>query len=109
MTVQTEFADLLTDTITVEPKTSIDAYGRRAYSTAVTYSARLMDSRKPVRTAEGRDVVPDGKFVVLGNPAITVEDKITVAGDRVNVLRVDDNHDERGAHHTTVYYGAGGS
>ena len=104
--VHSEFADLLTDTVTITPKAGQDSYGRRTYGTAVSYSCRVQDAKKALRTPDGRDVVADGMVILLGNPPVTAEDRLVVNGAAVNILKVDNNHDERGPHHTLVYFGA---
>jgi hypothetical protein len=107
VTVFDEFSDLMTDTVTVEAKTGQDGYGKRTYAAPVSYSCRVQRKRKQIRAFDGRVLVADGKVIILGNPTVGPEDRLTIGVEVENILAVEDFHDERGPHHIDVYFGAG--
>lgn len=107
MSVVEEFADLLTQTCTVEPKATVDLYGKRSYGPAVTYPCRIEYKRRKISAYDGRDVTSDGKVIILQNPAIGPEDRLTINGTVVTLLSVEVFTDERGPHHLDLHFGSG--
>ena len=101
-----DFGDLLTDKVTIVTSAASDAYGRRTGAVATTYPARVQRGRKQQRTVTGRDVIVDGHVYIAGNPAVRPDDKMTLTpGEVVNVVEVEDFHDEVGPHHVKIAFG----
>lgn len=100
------WADMMPHTISVEPFSSIDAYGAATYGAAVQYSARIQPTNRSVTTLAGEERVTVATIYVAGT-GIGPQDRITlpspsspVAPDIFDVTYV---ADESGHHHTVIY------
>lgn len=109
MTIETEFLDLMPDTVTFYAQASLDQYGKRTFSgTGVEYRCRVQDTNELLRNAEGREVVVTGKVYLYGAPNLTTDHKIVLPDGTSPVIHaVTVNNDESGSHHTVVLYGRG--
>jgi hypothetical protein len=99
--------EFLTDTILVSAQASVDAYGKRTLSTAVSYDCRLVYEDRLVRKSDGRDITETGRAIVNGNPAITNNSVIQLPDGTTPVITsIDQITDEFGvAHHVVVGFG----
>lgn len=110
MTIEAEFADLMTDAVSWERASGVrDGYGGTAYLAAVALQGRLVRSNKMVRTDTGEEAVSRSHLYVFGAPGIQPEDKLTLGdGTAPDILSVDRFPDENGAHHEIVYFAGSG-
>lgn len=109
MTIEVEFLELMTQTVTIAPFSSNNAYGEPSFGTAVSYSARVVNKPKMIRNAQGKEVVSMAQTWLYGSPTVTPDDRITLPdGTQPPILYVAQYPDENGAHHEVVYTGGGG-
>ena len=104
----TGFEDLCTDTVTIEPYQSQDAYGVVTYADAVTYRARVTGKQQRVATITGEERVSRVKVFILGSTGITTRDRITLPADwpgpsQPAILAIERMKDEVGNVYETVY------
>jgi len=102
-----DFEDLMNDTITLEPFSSRDSYGKPIYGTAVTVeNCRVTYKSFFMRRDDGSEIIAKG-IVWLGEyRRVSVEDKITLPdGSTFSILMSDSFSDDEGPHHTKVIFG----
>ena len=103
-------------TIVVEHCTGASAYGRRTYTSASTFQARIEMKRKTVKDAQARDVISSSTiftppYDVNGVPAnIGNSDRImlptafsSALQSQPPIISVEPHYDHQGAHHFEVY------
>ena len=104
-----DFADFMTDTITVEPLASRDAYGTPTYGAAVSYPCRIDGATKQTVNVNGTERSIAAMVYVMGIPGIGPMDRLTMPAGydpaQPPILRVSPLTDETGAHHTEVALG----
>jgi hypothetical protein len=103
-----ELAEMLTQTITVEPFASEDARGKPSYGAPTSYRCRRVDRTTVVRTTDGREIVSRGFLIVAPPATIGEKDRLTLDNGRVvPILAVGDPRDpETGeVDHFKVYFG----
>lgn len=107
MSLETEYLTLMPDTVTVYPLSSLDDYGKRAWSaTGTSYRCRIQDDSGLHRTPDGREVVITGKAYLYGSPALTTNHKIVLPdGTSPIIVYASVNNDESGSHHTLIRFG----
>ncbi len=108
-----QWQDLMRQTVSVAPFSSVDAYGKTTYGAAATYRARVTGKTRMVRDAQGREVVSSKTVYLLSNAAISPKDRITLStGDAGSteaavlspeILTVGRFPDGRSYHHTELY------
>lgn len=105
---------LLAQTVTLSTMTSMNAYGVATYGTAKTYKARVENTQKYIKGADGREVLSNatvyvGQTSTGGYPPRTLAPtgKIVLPdGTSPGILAVDESPDKDGTrHHTVVYCG----
>jgi hypothetical protein len=108
MGVPSDFAEMMLETVTVYPASTVDNYGKQAYSaTGVAYRCRIMSEQRILRDREGRDIIEAGRAVIYGVATATVNDKILLPNGAVPlIVSVDTPQDEDGNHHTVIGFGA---
>lgn len=107
MTIETMFLDMMPSSVTIYPKSSLDAYGKLTHSaTGVAVRCRIMATRQRYATERNRDVLENGSIIFYGTPTITTDSKILLPdGSTPVILSVKVHNDDTGAHHTTVTFG----
>lgn len=114
MTFETEFRDLMPDTITIEPVsgTTGAGYGIRTYGTAVTYQVRIRHKLQRMTNLEGEitwakhkvwiaPLTTDGSF-----PDLDQRSRVTFPdGSQPEMLAIEHIDDEVGLHHTVLWFG----
>lgn len=84
---------LLTDTVTVARRASIDKYGQPTFDTAgaKTYRAYVQASVRLIRTSDGQEKVSSATVYVDTTDLFTPEDRLTIASSGASpvMLRVD--------------------
>lgn len=110
MSIEAEFLTLMPSTVTLYSNSSIDKYGKRAWSASGTdYRCRIEDDNKLLRTESGREVVITGRVYVYGVPAsMTTDWKIVLPDGSSPVIHtVTVQNDQSGAHHAVIEFGRG--
>lgn len=106
MGVPVDFAEMMRDTITVTPASTLDSYGKQSYGTGVDYPCRIMAEQRILRDKEGREVIEQGRAVIYGVAVVDVRDRVTLpSGEYALITSVDQIADEVGDHHTVIGYG----
>ena len=110
MAIETDYLDMMPDTVTFYGQSALDKYGKRTWaSTGASFRARVQDQSRLYRDAQGREVVLTGKAYLYGATAagITTDSKIVLPdGSSPVIYLVTTNSDESGAHHVVVEYGS---
>jgi hypothetical protein len=89
--------EMLTDTITVAPVLSRDAYGVTTYGPAVSRPARIQRRMLTLFGATGRQIVPSTKIVLDGDVPISDMDQITLDdGTQPPIQGIETYTDEQG-------------
>jgi len=109
MSIERQFAELFSETVTLYPPVSVDVYGKRSFSASgVTASAHYVSETMMRRDPDGRDVVEVGRFYLYGQVSVDTDHRIVLDdGSEPPVLAVDFPHDQNGWHHTVVRVGRG--
>lgn len=74
-----QFASLMTQTVSIAPKTGYDAYGKPTYGSDVTYKAAVVGEMKLVRDTRGQQVPSKQQVYLMSNAAVRPEDRITLS------------------------------
>ena len=104
MALDTEFLDMLTETVAIKPWSSQDEYTEPTYGTSVDYKARVSGKRTLVRNADGQEVV-SSKSVYLGQYLdVTTKAQITLPDATTPpILSVKQSPDDAGGYATVLY------
>lgn len=113
MTAISGWFDLLTQSVSVAPYASRNAYGEDSYGAAVTYRARVVGKRSKVINAAGQEVVSD-QTVYLGTAnAVDPRSRVTLstadAGSTEEyaihppIISTGRYPDENGNHHSVLF------
>lgn len=109
MAIESDFDEMMNDTVTVYARTSASFYGKPTFSgSGTSLACRVEEGRNVTRGADGRDITEDGQIYVFGTSTVTVDhDVVLPDGSHVRVVAVETLSDQVGAHHTVIHYGRG--
>ena len=114
MSFDTEFLELMADTVRVSTMSSFDGYGDPTYSTGgTTYAARITEIPKLVRNFMGEEVVASHVVWVASTGLIPATSQVSwTASDGStqfpNLISIERPADEDGTHHHKLYFGPAG-
>lgn len=98
--------DMMPDTVTVEPFSSINEYGAVTYGTSVTYKARVQGRVRMITDFKGEQKLSQVTAYIAGYSG-SPQDRITLPSrfspTQPSILSVQPVLDERGVHHTVVF------
>ena len=101
-----EWADLMPDTVTLEPWTGQDGYGEPTYGDPVTYPARVVGKTRLVRTVSGEEKVSTVTVYLGAVPGASPQDRVTLPSRFVPqqpiILAIERIPDETGALYDAV-------
>jgi len=101
-----DWADLFTQTITLEEASSENEYGGRNYGSPASYSARVVAQNKYIRRPNGVEFLSTTKVWIQGTPTVSLDDRITLPDSTTpQILLVRQYPDELGDHHTELDLG----
>ncbi len=102
-----ELKAFMTSTITIEPWTGQDGYGKATYGTAVEISARISEKPSRVLDATGQTVVTGATaWTDAADTVVTSKDRITFPdGSQPPLLAVHRMPDDIGVVLTTLSFG----
>lgn len=104
MTIEADFLELMTQTVTREAFSSYDAYAQASYAAGTSVTCRVVHKPRMVRNAEGKEVLSNAQIWCYGAPGFSVKDRITLPdGTQPVILQVGKFPDENGNHHEVVY------
>lgn len=93
------FNDLLNQTITLYPKASIDAYGRRQVGTGVSHPARVQETTAAKLLPNGETINIDAVVYLKSSVSVEHGDKITYDGNDYKVFSRNTSVDGAGTTH----------
>lgn len=107
------WAHLMSSTVTVAARSSIDRYGKPQYGTAVSYIAHISRKRRVVRNAAGQELVSEQTVHLNSAVDVLPTAQVTLSTADVGsteewaihplIVSVTRAFDENGPHHTTLY------
>lgn len=106
MSIDTEFDEMMNDTITVQDVQSLDQYGRHTWATGVEYEGRVSYQTRLIRGMDGREKVSSGRVYIFGviDP-ISPDAKLTLPSGATPIISaVETLTDETGYHHTVIHF-----
>lgn len=108
MAIETAFADMMPSTVTVNAVSTTDSYGVRTFSaTGTSIQCRIQKSRKLIISADGKEIVEEGRIYAYGVATVTVDDKLTLPDATiVPILAVETRNDDNGTYVTVISFGA---
>lgn len=114
MSFDTEFLELMAQTVRVSTQVSFDGYGDPTYSTGYTeYPARITETPKVVRNFMGEEVIASNTVWVASTGLIPATVQVTWTRDDgstmvPNLISMERPSDEDGTHHHKLYFGLAG-
>lgn len=108
MVWSTELDDLMPHTITVAGLASFstDGYATEVFSTAVSYTSRVVGKQQLVKSFQGIEELSKTVVWVKSSSTFGPSDKITLPdGSTPELLAVEAYPDEDGTHHTKLMFG----
>ncbi len=101
-----EFADFMTDTVTIEPLIARDSYGAAFYGPGVSYPCRIDGATKQMVNVNGVERSVNAMIYLSGVYTILPADRLTMPGtfdpQQPPMLKVNVFSDEAGPHHTEI-------
>lgn len=102
-----EFADLMADSVSIEPFASEDRNTQAGYGAASTYQCRVVGSRKWIRNMQGQEVLSTVQVYLKSTDSIHPRSRITLPArfspQRPPIMLVKLESDEGGAAYTAIY------
>lgn len=80
--------DLLTDTVTLAPYVSQDAYGTPTYGATQTLAARVQYKVQRITNAQGQERVSQAKVFLDGTVTVALQDKLTLPDGRSPAIQL---------------------
>lgn len=108
MSFDPEFLTMMTQTIAVQPYTSVDIYGKKVYSgTASTYFAYISEEPTKVLNYLGAEVIASHIAYIASTSRLDVTSKYTFPdGSTPHPIRAAVMYDEDGIHHNFLAFGS---
>lgn len=102
--IDRELIKMMPQTVTVEPRTGVDAYSKPTYSAAASWPAYVDFKPKKIRKLDGEEVVSSAQIYVGGVSGATVNSRITLPDGRQPViLMVNKLSDAQGDYAEVIY------
>lgn len=110
MSFDPEYLDLMTQTITEYPYTSVNIYGKKVYSTSgSTYFAYIQEQPVKVLNYMGAEVIGSHTIYVASTSRLPITSKFVLPdGSTPHPIRSDVMYDEDGIHHVVLVFGSAG-
>ena len=104
-----EFADMLGETVTLEPWQSQDQWGEPTYAAGRAYPARVEMRSRMIAGRDGKEVAARGRVFVGMDAVPSVKDRLTLPAayspQQPPLLDVAPVRDEAGLHHVVLWFG----
>ena len=107
MSIESNFRELFSESVTLYPPSSVDMYGKRSFSASGTTASAHYVSETVLRSdPDGRDIVEVGRSYLYGQVSVDTDYRLVLEdGSEPPILAVDFPHDQNGWHHTVVRVG----
>lgn len=106
MSIESNFRELFSETVTLYSASVRDMYGKWSHGASVSACAHLVSETERVVTLDGREVIQTGKVYLYGVFDVDTRSRIVYSdGSEPVILGVDVPHDQNGAHHTMIRVG----
>lgn len=107
MTIEANFRELFSETVTLYAASTRDVYGKWSHSSSsVSAPAHIVADQEVLRDSDGREVIQTGKVYLYGIFDVDTRSRIVFAdGSEPIIIAVDQPYDQNGAHHTVVRVG----
>ena len=99
-----DFANMMTQTITRIPVLSRDDYGKITDGASSTYTARVVRSPHTIVSFDGEEIIAGGEAWVQTTDSFSNDDTITLAGVNLEILSIDNIPDDDGSHHIKLHF-----
>ena len=102
--LESEFKEMASTTVSIEPLSTHSVYGAPSYGSAVEFIAHVEEDVQLVRNANGQEVMTKFRvFVMSSSASIGTHDRIDAAGStELSIARVLTLNDEDGQHHVEL-------
>lgn len=98
--------ELMTQTVRVRSRSTVDEYGRPTYATATEHRAHVSEKSRLIKTDHGEEVMSSGQVWIADPLTMSTEDQVELPDGRTpEVVRVEVYNDENGPNWTKVYFG----
>lgn len=105
MSIESDFDEMMNDTVTIQARSSTNSYGQRTWGSTTSYNGRVSYQTRLMRGADGRERVSSGRVYMNGAYAISTDAKLTLPSGATPVISsVETFTDQNGDHHTTVHF-----
>ena len=107
MAIETDFLELMGDTVTIYSTASVDKYGKRTTSgTGTKYNCRVQAQSETLRDTEGRTIDVVANVYVYGMATVANGDRVLLPdGSTPVVVMVNNNNDQVGNYYTSIKLG----
>lgn len=107
MAFEPEFLDLMTQSVTIAlPTGGYTDRGAPAFAAGTSYTSRIVEKNKMIRTAEGQERVSRAAIYLATTDVISPEAQLTMptgfTPTNPPILAVERYPDEHGPHHTVL-------
>ena len=112
-----DLSDLFADTITIEPYLTEDRFGKPTYGSSFECRAKVSGRTKTAIDTDGNERISNCQAVLAGAFGVTPQDRYTlperfslnpqennIEDRQPRAIAVDQETDENGPHHETVYF-----
>lgn len=108
MALESDFLDLMTQTVTVAPYSGQNGSGEASYGSPVSYSARVVGKSRMVRNMTGQEVLSSKTVYLYGaSLSFSTKDRVTLPNGNVPqtppIIAVSQFPDDEGDHHSVLY------
>ena len=102
--LESEFKEMASTTVSIEPVAAHSVYGAPEFDAAVEYIAHVEEDVQLVRKNDGQEVLTRFRvFVMSSSASISTHDRIDAAGStELSIARVLTLNDEDGQHHVEL-------
>lgn len=109
MAIHRELLKLMTETVTIAPRGTLDVYKQETPGAAVSYSAYVMGKVTKVMDASGAERISTVTVILGSAPGVKITDTLTLPSHwpmrTPKILNVAKHCDEAGQYYETVYCG----
>jgi len=104
MAIDRDLLQMMPHTVTIKPRTGVDAYSKPSYSAGVDWTCYVDYRPKKIRNAAGQEVVSSAQVYVGGVSGATVSSEITLPdGSKPVILMVNKLSDEQPDYAEVIY------
>ena len=107
MAFESDFLELMPDSVTFRAGTALNEYGKRSYGTALTVTGRLIYDDIVTRTDDQRQFSLTGKFLTYGpQTSLRLSHNMVLSNSSEAIIyAIDQLKDNNGDYYTSVKFG----